>query len=52
MVIAEYVAKLDKAGGRLYLSGVDQAMLERMTRSRMDADGPLRAHPATEVVGQ
>jgi sulfate permease, SulP family len=52
VVLADYVAKLDKAGGRLYLSGVDPAMLDRMTRSRMDADGPLRAHPATEVVGQ
>lgn len=52
VVLADYVAKLDAAGGRLYLSGVDPAMLERMTRSRIDVNGPLQAHPATEVVGQ
>jgi len=52
VVLEDYVKRLDKAGGRLYLSGVDPAMLERMTRSRMDANGPLRAYPATEVVGE
>ena len=53
VVMADYAHRLEAAGGRLYLSGVDPAMLERMTRScRFEADGPVEAFQATDVVGE
>ena len=53
VVMADYAQRLDKVGGRLYLSGVDPAMLERMTRNRsLEASGPVKVYQATEVVGE
>jgi sulfate permease, SulP family len=53
VVIADYAERLENAQGRLYLSGVDPTMLERMTRSRrLDPSGPLQVFDATDVVGE
>jgi len=53
VVMADYADRLEDAEGRLYLSGVDPAMLERMTRSRgLDASGPVKIYDATDVVGE
>jgi SulP family sulfate permease len=53
VVIADYAHRLEKVGGRLYLSGVDPTMLERMTRSgRLDPSGPVQVFDATDVVGE
>lgn len=53
VVAADYAAKLEHAGGRLYLSGVDPALLQRISRvGRLDVTGPVRVFEATDVVGQ
>jgi len=53
VVMADYAHRLEKVDGRLYLSGVDPAMLERMTRSRgLKAAGPVRVYQATDIVGE
>jgi SulP family sulfate permease len=53
VVLADYAHRLEKVDGRLYLSGVDPAMLERMTRSgRLDASGPVQVYDATDVVDE
>jgi SulP family sulfate permease len=53
VVIDDYAHRLEVTGSRLYLSGVDPAMLERMTRSRpLDPSGPVQVFDATEVVGE
>lgn len=52
VVLAGYADRLEKAGGRLFLSGVDPRMHKRMTRSRhLDATGPVQVYEATDVVG-
>lgn len=53
VVVADYVRRLEAAGGRLYLSGVDPALLERIARARrVDLTGPVRVYEATDVVGE
>lgn len=53
VVLTDYARRLDAAGGRLYLSGVDPAMVERMTRTgHVDASGPVEVFAATDVVGE
>jgi SulP family sulfate permease len=53
VVAADYAAKLQAAGGRLYLSGVDPALLQRISRvGRLDLTGPVRVYEATDVIGQ
>jgi SulP family sulfate permease len=52
-VIADYASSLAAHGGRLYLSGVDAAVLGQLVRSgRLAADGPLRVREATDVLGE
>jgi SulP family sulfate permease len=52
-VIADYASSLAAHGGRLYLSGVDPAVLGQLVRSgRLAADGPLRVREATDVLGE
>jgi sulfate permease, SulP family len=53
VVIDDYASRMEMVGGRLYLSGVDPEMLERMTRSRrLDPSGPVQVFDATDVVGE
>jgi SulP family sulfate permease len=53
VVLEDYATRLENAGGRLYLSGVDPLVLERMTRSgRLDESGPIQVFDATDVVGE
>jgi sulfate permease, SulP family len=53
LVVADYADRLERAGGRLFLSGVDPGMHKRMTRTRrVDASGPVHVHEATDVVGE
>lgn len=52
-VIAGDGGRVSAAGGRLYLSGIDPSVLDRMHRAgRIAADGPVRVFEATEVVGE
>lgn len=51
-VIAGYADALEAAGGRLYLSGVQQDMVERFHRSQVqDVQGKIKIFNATEVLG-
>jgi SulP family sulfate permease len=53
VVMADYAHRLEQVDGRHYLSGVDPAMLERMTRSRsLEAAGPVRVYQVTDNVGE
>jgi SulP family sulfate permease len=53
VVAADYATKLEAAGGRLYLSGVDPALLRRISRvGRLDVSGPVRVYEATDVIGE
>jgi SulP family sulfate permease len=46
-------ARLAAAGGRLYLSGVDPALVDQFRRSgRIDAAGPVKIVQATELIGE
>lgn len=52
-VLHDYTARLATAGGRLYLSGLDEPLLEQLRRAGgLDLHGPVRAVPATEVLGE
>jgi SulP family sulfate permease len=50
-VISDYAAQLAGSGGRLYLSGLDPSLTERLRRTG-HVDGPVRAFEATPVVGE
>lgn len=51
-VVADYAEALHAAGGRLYLSGVDSAMVERFEHSQLaDVRRRITVFPATEVIG-
>jgi SulP family sulfate permease len=52
-VVAAYADLLDGSGGRLYLAGVDPALVERLERCGSDAPtGSARLYRASEVVGE
>jgi len=52
LVVAGYAARLNEAGGRLYLSGVDAELADRMARTgRIDVDGPVQVFPAAGTLG-
>jgi sulfate permease, SulP family len=52
-VLTGYSARLAERGGRLYLSGVDAAVVSRFQAAgRIDASGPLRMFEATEILGE
>ncbi len=52
-MITTYSAQLAEVGGRLYLSGVDPAMIERYRKSYAhDTRGDIQVFEATEVVGE
>jgi sulfate permease, SulP family len=53
VVLEEYARRLAASGGRLYLSGVDPALVEQLERTgRLDSDGPVRVYPAHPVLGE
>jgi sulfate permease, SulP family len=53
VVLARYAQRLEAAGGRLYLSGVDPHLLEQLRRTRrVDVDRRVRVFPAGEIVGE
>lgn len=52
VIVADLAQRLAASGGRLYLSGLDPAMTDRLRRSgRVDVRGPVRLYEATPTVG-
>ncbi len=52
-VLSNYADRLAEHGGRLYLAGIGSDAHEQILRSgRLQLDGPIRAYPATAVLGQ
>jgi SulP family sulfate permease len=53
VVLTDYAERLSLAGGRLYVSGVDAAVLEQLRRNRTveQVDG-VRIFQASEVIGE
>ena len=50
-MIAGYADAMDAAGGRLYLSGVQQDMVDRFHHSQVqDVQGKIRVFHATKVI--
>jgi SulP family sulfate permease len=50
-VVPDYADLLADSGGRLYLSGLDPSLTERLHRTG-HLDGPVRAFEATPIVGE
>jgi len=50
-VVADYADRLADADGRLYLSGLEPSLTERLRRTG-HIDGPVRAFEATPIVGE
>jgi SulP family sulfate permease len=50
-VVGDYADRLAEADGRLYLSGLEPSLTERLHRTG-HLDGPVRAFEATPVVGE
>jgi SulP family sulfate permease len=49
----EYAHELAEAGGRLYLTGMDEVVNERLRRAeKLRVDEEVYIYPATEVLGQ
>lgn len=52
-VLAAYSEELKKAGGRLYLTGVDKEAYRQVIRSsKLRLNGPVRAYEVTPIVGE
>jgi SulP family sulfate permease len=52
-VLSAYAARLDDVGGRLYLSGVDRALVEQFKQAgHLDTGGPIRVFEATAILGE
>ena len=50
-VASDYADHLASAGGRLYLSGLEPSLTDRLMRSG-HVDGPIRAFEATSIIGE
>ena len=51
-VVATYAGQLEQVGGRLYLAGVDPAVMAQLDRTgSVAADGPVRLYGAAPVIG-
>lgn len=50
-VVADYAGRLAEVDGRLYLSGLDPGLTDRLRRTG-HLDGPVRTFEATPVVGE
>ncbi len=52
-VLSDYVDRLQAVGGRLYLSGVDEATLRQIRRNRtVEREGVVEIFTASKVVGE
>jgi SulP family sulfate permease len=52
-VVADYADRLAAVGGRLYLSGLDPALVERLRRTgQVDLSGPVSTYDASPIVGE
>jgi sulfate permease, SulP family len=52
-VLADYAKRLHAVGGKLYLSGVDDSLMDLLERTgQLRATGPIAAFPATRIVGE
>ncbi len=52
-ILGAYAEQLDAAGGRLYLSGLDPDMAQRLARTgRVSVTSPVRVFGATPVLGE
>jgi SulP family sulfate permease len=52
-VISDYAERLEAVGGRLFISGVDPALMKQASTSGAIAtDGPVRVFGATELLGE
>lgn len=52
-ILRNYAEQVQAAGGRLYLTGVDQGVRDQLERTgKIDVDGPVRVYPATSVIGE
>ena len=53
VVLTDYAERLSRAGGRLYVSGVDVAILDQMRRNRtVQRVAGVNVFPASEVIGE
>ena len=50
-VVADYAGQLADHDGRLYLTGLEPSLTERLRRTGY-ADGPVRSFEATPIVGE
>ena len=52
-VLANYARKLQEVDGRLYLTGISKKAHDQVLASgQLDLSGPLRAYPASPILGQ
>ena len=51
-VVGDYAGQLADRSGRLYLTGLEQSLTERLVRTGHVEDSPLRAFEATPIVGE
>jgi sulfate permease, SulP family len=51
-MLTDYAGTLEAAGGRLFLSGVAPALLERFTRTGGAGAKHIHVFPATDVIGE
>ncbi len=52
-VLANYASKLEAVNGRLYLTGLSEAVYDHVIGTgKMSLSGPVRAYPATPVLGE
>ena len=51
-VAGDYADQLAARGGRLYLTGLEPSLTERLVRTGQVADGPVRTFEATPIVGE
>jgi sulfate permease, SulP family len=52
-VVAAYAEQLDAVGGRLYITGIDPALMAQARRTLIvEEDGPIRLYGSQPVVGE
>ena len=52
-VLARYDKQIQEAGGRLYISGVDDAVRDQLVRTeKVQVLGPVEVFPSTNIVGE
>jgi SulP family sulfate permease len=52
-VLNDYAHQIEAAGGRLYLSGVDEKVYDQLQRAaKLDLSGPVSIYTATGIIGE